>query len=279
MACLRSGTDARVVWLVESDGIGEPDPNDAIVLTPGGGRLGSLAGGTLDGFLADAPTTSAGLLWEIEFTITDALIAGVREGARATLAVVDAAALPEQIWNLLLGREAVGISARVEGRLLSDFTLVDPGAVQAIDDERFVSIFDPVPRMALFGSGPIIDAVETVASFVGWQVVRAADPERAIGLMNGLAKIDSALVTGHDVEASSRVLAAAIESEVGYIGSLGSMKMQQQRADWLAYRGVTDLSRVHGPAGIDIGADSPPTIALSILAEAVAAHAKSRTSG
>jgi len=75
---------------------------------------------------------------------------------------------------------------------------------------------------------------------------------------------------GHDVESSSRALASALESRAGYIGALGSMKMQESRADWLAFREITDLSRVHGPAGINIGAKTPGEIALSVLAEAVA---------
>jgi len=47
--------------------------------------------------------------------------------------------------------------------------------------------------------------------------------------------------------------------------------MQQNRADWLAYRGITEISRVHGPAGVDIGATSPAEIAISILAQAIEA--------
>jgi xanthine/CO dehydrogenase XdhC/CoxF family maturation factor len=45
--------------------------------------------------------------------------------------------------------------------------------------------------------------------------------------------------------------------------------MQEDRADWLAYRDVTDLSRVHGPAGFDIGAKTPEEIAISVLAEVI----------
>jgi xanthine dehydrogenase accessory factor len=60
---------------------------------------------------------------------------------------------------------------------------------------------------------------------------------------------------------------AALESDAGYIGALGSTAMQQSRADWLAYRDVTDLSRVHGPAGLPLGGRSPAEVAVSIVAE------------
>jgi xanthine dehydrogenase accessory factor len=78
------------------------------------------------------------------------------------------------------------------------------------------------------------------------------------------------LVVSHDLELAGPTLSTALSSQAGYIGALGSRRTQQARADWLAYRGITDLDRIHGPAGLDIGASSPAEIAVSILAEALA---------
>jgi xanthine dehydrogenase accessory factor len=128
----------------------------------------------------------------------------------------------------------------------------------------------PVTRLVISGGGPNARALEEAAGLLGWQVDRATDPDTASGLMATLSPLDAAVIMGHDVESSSRVLGAALESAAGYIGALGSLRMQQNRADWLAYRGITDLERVYGPAGIDIRADTPAEIAVSVLAEAIA---------
>ena len=95
----------------------------------------------------------------------------------------------------------------------------------------------------------------------------------ARGVIAGLSTIDKVVVTGHDLELTGAGLIAALDSDVGYIGALGSRRLNDNRRDWLAYRGVTDLTRVHAPAGLDIGADTPATIAVSILAEAIASAA------
>jgi xanthine dehydrogenase accessory factor len=87
------------------------------------------------------------------------------------------------------------------------------------------------------------------------------------GLAATLSDLDAVVVMGHEVEPSSRCLMSALESDAGYIGALGSAAMQQARADWLAYREVTDLSRVHGPAGLPIGGRSPAEVAVAIVAE------------
>ena len=84
----------------------------------------------------------------------------------------------------------------------------------------------------------------------------------ATGVIAGLAVLDKVVVISHDDELAGPALAAALAGQVGYIGALGSRRTQQSRADWLAYRGVTDLDRVHGPAGLDIGASTPAEIAV-----------------
>jgi len=277
-SCLRAGTDVRIAWVVASTGIPDVDPTDAVALTPGGGRMGGLAAGALDAHLAALPASDAGILVPIEFSVTDALIAGVPEGSGATLAVVPGRSFPEELWPLLLERRPVRLTATLEDRRITTIELSTPegsdGERSSIErhDDRIVTVLHPVPRLAVFGAGPIADALDSGARWLGWQVARAADPERGTGLMNGLARTDSAIVMGHDVEAAGRVLEAALESGAGYVGSIGSVRMQEQRADWLAYRGVTDLSRVHGPAGLDIGSRTPAEVALSVLAEAVAVH-------
>jgi xanthine dehydrogenase accessory factor len=92
----------------------------------------------------------------------------------------------------------------------------------------------------------------------------------ATGVIATLAALDKVVVASHDDELAGPALAAALAGEVGYIGAVGSRRTQLARADWLAYRDITDLSRIHGPAGLDIGAGTPAEIAVSILAEALA---------
>jgi xanthine dehydrogenase accessory factor len=289
ISCLRAGTSVHMAWLVEAEGLPDVDPTEAVAITPGGGRMGTLASGLLDTHLADLPAHGGGAVVRVEMSGTDALIAGLPEGGRATLAVVPGAALPEEIWPLLLERRPLAVSALLVGNRLSDITLHLPGtedevarellegdhSASVLTERRLVTAFVPVPRLALFGGGPIAGAIADGARLLGWHVAVSGDPDVASGHMAGLAGTDAAVVMGHDVESSSRVLAAAIDSAAGYIGSLGSLRMQQQRADWLAYRGVTDLDRVHGPAGIDIAARTPAEIALSVLAEAVAVRNRS----
>ena len=133
-----------------------------------------------------------------------------------------------------------------------------------------------MPTLLVVGGGPVATALDDAARLLGWQVQVMTDVGAATGLIASLSGLDKVVVASHDVEVAGAALEAALFSDVGYIGSVGSRQAQAARADWLAYRDVTDLRRVHGPAGLDIGASSPPEIAVSILAEALAARAAGR---
>jgi xanthine dehydrogenase accessory factor len=285
-ACLRAGTHVDVAWAVAVDGLGpgaRHDPSEALALTPGGGRVGTLLGGALDAQLGELAAAGAtGRLVDLVVSQVDALVAGVAPDARVRCLVVPAQDMPADLWERLLRREPVTVVTRLSGADVAAVELEPaaeggapvPGASSsAVTAEEVTTVLVPVPTIVVVGAGPFAGAVEAAASLVGWRVQTARDGATARGLVVGLAALDSVVVAAHDDDVAGPALQAALGTEVGYIGAVGPPRVQQSRADWLAYRGVTDLSRVHAPAGLDIGASTPPEVAVAVLAEAVAVHA------
>jgi xanthine dehydrogenase accessory factor len=278
-ACLRAGTQVDVAWPVSAEGLGTPggappDPAGALALTPGGGRVGSLLGGALDSQLT--VIVSAGVrrrLVDLAVSPVDALVAGlvgVGPDARVRCLVVPAQDMPSELWDLLRRREPVTLVTRLDGDDVVGVELADADPGSLVGPGVVTTVLVPVPRIVVVGTGPVPAAVEAAATLLGWHVQTARDGATASGLVAGLAALDKVVVAAHDDEIAGPALQAALASGAGYIGAVGPRRVQQSRADWLAYRGVTDLSRVHGPAGLDIGAATPAEIAVAVLAEAVA---------
>ena len=73
----------------------------------------------------------------------------------------------------------------------------------------------------------------------------------------------------HDAKIDLPALGAALDSPVSYIGALGSRRSQRALRDALAELGYGEaqLERLHGPAGLDLGAVTGAQVACSILAE------------
>lgn len=288
-ACLRAGTRADVAWMVDTEGLNIEDWSNAVMFTSGGGKIGSLAGGALDGRLADqAGRFSAGRLIEIELSEIDALVAGLPAPSKARCMLVPADTLPHELWDLAIARQSFALTFAMDGDEVSRVALHvagSPGVVPAPVEQAFAtrssvsivtegeitSFFRARPQLVVVGAGPVAAALVELAAAVGWRARSAGDANTATGLIATLSNLDKVVVADHDLELSGSALLAALESDAGYIGSLGGRRMQENRADWLAYRGVEDLTRIHGPAGLEIGADTPAEIAVSILAEAIAA--------
>jgi xanthine dehydrogenase accessory factor len=289
-ACLQAGTRADVAWLVAAEGLDVSDWSEAVAFTPGGGRTGSILGGALDGRLEDlAGRSSTGRLIELELNQVDALIAGLPSGGSASMVMAPAETLPPQVWEMAVRRERFCVVADLDGDGITSMSAYSGDTIAEADpdtqeifrsgqvgpirgDTRVISIFTAFPQMVVVGATPVGQALVDLGATLDWQVRLVTEPGEVMGHIAPLSALDKVVVTGHDIELAGSALAAALDSDAGYIASLGSREMQAQRADWLAYRGITELDRIRGPAGLDIGADTPAEIAVAIVAEAIAAR-------
>lgn len=272
LSCLRANTAVHAAWIVAGVDAAE---SEAVALTPGGGRIGSLLGGALDHTLVEALPglgESGGLL-DISLGPVESLVSGVPQGTEVTVAVVPGTGLPVELWEALAERRPVAFACTLDGRNFTGVEILDdPEIGSSLSDDRLTCVFVPVPRVVIAGGGPIADALAQGFELVGWRPSVMPEVVAATGLMATLSQIDSIVVMGHDVENSGRALQGAIGSGAGYIASIGSVEMQELRQEWLAFRGVQWSDRVHGPAGLAIGASNPGEIAISIVAEAVSFH-------
>jgi xanthine dehydrogenase accessory factor len=294
-ACLRSGTRADVAWVVGSDPGLSPDAAEAVVLTPGGGRVGSLCGGALDTQLAErAATVGAGRLLSLEIGELEAAAAGLPSGGRARCLLVPAAELPEPLWGLLADRAPICLVIRLSDGAVVETRLVTPDQIEAeglevtalwakgtsassVAEDLVVTVLRSVPTLVVAGRGPVAEALVELAPLVGWRTRHAPDPPTATGLVVGLGPPDKVVVAMHDDEQAGQVLAAALAGRAGYLAALGSHSKRAGREVWLADHGVTGVERIRTPAGLDIGAAGPAEVAIAIIAEAIAVRAAERT--
>jgi xanthine dehydrogenase accessory factor len=158
----------------------------------------------------------------------------------------------------------------------------------------FAEVYGPPPRLVVVGAVDTAEALCAAAKLIGWHTIcvdarsRVATRERipsADELIvewpdEALAKIQpdhgtAVVVLTHDEKFDVPALHAALKTDAFYVGAIGSRKTQSRRRERLLEAGLTDeqLDRIHGPSGLDVGADSPAETALSILTEALAVRA------
>jgi xanthine dehydrogenase accessory factor len=157
----------------------------------------------------------------------------------------------------------------------------------------FVESFAPPPRMLVFGAVDFTAALVRVAKVLGYRVTvcdarevfatRArfpqADevvvdwPDRLLGRAgSSLTRRDAVCVLTHDAKFDVPALVAALATDVGYIGAMGSRRTHADRVARLVEAGVDEagLDRIRAPIGLDVGARTPEETAVSICAEIIA---------
>jgi len=115
-------------------------------------------------------------------------------------------------------------------------------------------------------------------AFPGAEVVRAWPHEflAAAAERGDLDARSMICVLTHDPKVDVPVLEAALGLDVAYVGAMGSRRSDRERRAALREAGVGEeaLARLRSPIGLDLGAQSPAEVAISILAEILAARAR-----
>jgi xanthine dehydrogenase accessory factor len=116
--------------------------------------------------------------------------------------------------------------------------------------------------------------------FAGADQVVTAWPHRYLAEEAAAGRIDArtvACVLTHDPKFDIPLLHTALGLDLAYVGAMGSRRSHRQRVDALLAAGVgpEDLSRLHSPIGLDLGAVTPAEVAVSITAELVASRSRS----
>lgn len=167
------------------------------------------------------------------------------------------------------------------------------------ETEVFFDIYPAPPTLVIFGAVHVAQALTSLAKRLGYRVL-VTDARAMLATEERFPEADQILVgwpdealqsfpigrnsylaiLTHDPKFDEPALVGALETSARYIGAVGSRKTNRDRRERLRNSGVSDesMKRIRGPIGLDIGADTPEEMAVSIMAEIIAVR-KGRAGG
>jgi len=265
--------------------------------------VGLTCGGIIDVFVERIDAAS--------FPAFTDLLDSVRAGEPVALATVTAHPYPA-----VRGRRMVVWRDRADGQLASarmhDAVVDDARGLLEVgrsgtlhygtDGERrgegmsvFVNVFQPPPRLIVFGAIDFASAMARLGSFLGYTVtvcdargVFATEarfpgahevivdwPHRYLAAEAEAGRVDARTVITvltHDPKFDVPLLEVALRLDVAYVGAMGSRRTHDDRMERLRETGLTEeeLARLSSPIGLDLGARTPEETAVSIAAEIIA---------
>ena len=161
------------------------------------------------------------------------------------------------------------------------------GMEETAEGRVFLTVYVPAPQLVITGAVHISQALAPIAKLVGYDVtivdprtafasperfpdvkVIAEWPDQALPPL-GIDRYTAFVALTHDPKIDDPALLHALSRDCFYIGALGSRKTHGRRVERLKEQGVSaaDISRIHAPIGLDIGAVSPAEIAVAIMAQ------------
>src|SRR5690349_99965 len=197
--------------------------------------------------------------------------------------------------SMVVDQALAFLGSREETRMfsVSDFA---PDFPAAREISLLFERLQPAPRLVVCGAGHVGASLARLAAFTGYHTTLLDDraeflkrerfPEADIELLvaddwssavrdavgNGRGVSVAVVTRGHNED--EQCMRVAIEANPDYVGLIGSKRRTSIVIDRLREAGVSEeqLTRIHAPIGLDIGAVSPEEVALAIMAEIVAAR-------
>jgi xanthine dehydrogenase accessory factor len=156
--------------------------------------------------------------------------------------------------------------------------------------QRMIEDLETTRTLVIVGAGEIGAALAQVATILDLRVIvvdgrehlaeadRFPGAEVRIGIPSeiveaiGLSQAVAIVLVSHEYKYDLPILRAALAGDAGYVGMLGGRRRREAMVELLRSDGVSDeaISRLHTPIGLDIGAETPAEIAISIAAELIA---------
>jgi xanthine/CO dehydrogenase XdhC/CoxF family maturation factor len=225
------------------------------------------------------------------FAAIAAVLAGTTPGGVATVIESNRAAVPVGATAVTTAaREQVFAAGGAEPRIAAAGRAALAAAeVRLVTEEGCTLLYAPlrpIPRLLVLGAGLDAIPLAAMAAQLGWFVTVAdhrpayvarggfdaaertvlVEPERLASALP-LADFDAIVVMSHHLATDRKYLAQLASVATRYLGVLGPRARRERLLADLAAAAPRLRERLKGPVGLDIGADSPESIALSILAE------------
>jgi len=289
LAWHRAGHQVRLATVMTTWGSAPRRVGSHLAIRDDGLFEGSVSGGCVEGDVVTEALALESGARTLEYGVADASAwaVGLACGGRIAILVqrLTDDGLPPALIEAILSATAAGQSITLSTDPATGLSRIGS------DGEGFQRAYPPPRRLAIIGAVHIAQALVPLALGLGIaptvidpRGLFAAD-QRFAGLELDRRWPDDALADWqpnaasavvaltHDPKLDDVALAAALRSPAFYIAALGSRKNHAGRLERLGAQGfdTPTLSRMHGPAGLAIGAADPAEIALSIAAEMTAA--------
>lgn len=298
----RVGERAALATVISTWASAPRQAGAAMLVRADGAVAGSVSGGCVEGevyeICREVAVTGQPTTQRYGVSDADAFAAGLPCGGSVEVYVEPAAfAEVDSLAEQLAAQRPVALVTFLDGgghRVVTGaggFTRTGKGIVEG--REAFVAVFEPAPRLIVFGATDHAAALAGIGVFLGYRVTicdarpvfataarfPGADvvvdwPHRYLTAEDRAGRLDArtaVCVLTHDPKFDVPALEIALRLPIGYVGAMGSRRAHAERLTRLREAGLTpaDLSRLASPIGLDLGAVTPQETAVSIAAELI----------